>query len=574
MLRLAELLCPLAAAADSAAGLPPETGARTALIGMRLAEHCSLGGAALGHLYYAGLLRHLGCSATAHEETDLMGDEQVVDGDLVERSTRGQLAGEEEYVLRHGLVRDAAYALLPDTERASAHELTGRWLESVGYDDASALAEHFDRAGVHDRALHHFGRAAQSALDGQDLARASSLVARARAHASTDEDRGALDALDADIAFVRGQVAEATTDGERALTRLRPGSRTWFRAASLVISSAGNQGDNERVSRWASNVATSGADADALGDRVVALARAVGQLAPAHEEQRVDAIYERFEALAAEPSTSSAYVAGVAGRSRGFYLLWRRGDFFQMRDEATRAADAFERAGMRNDQLNCLVLQGVAQGQTGDLAGGLEGIRSAQHAAAAAGLRYLEAFARMELGVVLALHGHGTEALEEASASLDVLRGSQRLTFHARHAMAMAALSAGDARRAVDEATLAARASVHPRLGSRALAVQAEAHLALGDAEQALACARQAVERGAAAAGWEICEGHCELALAEALEAAGDYGGARMAASVAITCISRLAAFAPTPEQRAAFLAVPIPNARIGAFVERLRHRG
>lgn len=76
MLRLAELLSPLAAAADSGAGLPPETGARTALIGMRLAERRGLDGPSLSHAYYGGLLRHLGCSATAHEETRLMGDEQ------------------------------------------------------------------------------------------------------------------------------------------------------------------------------------------------------------------------------------------------------------------------------------------------------------------------------------------------------------------------------------------------------------------------------------------------------------------------------------------------------------------
>jgi HD-GYP domain-containing protein (c-di-GMP phosphodiesterase class II) len=76
MLRLAELLSPLAAAADSGAGLPPETGARTALIGMRLAARLGLTGAAISDAYYAGLLRHLGCSATAHEETRIMGDEQ------------------------------------------------------------------------------------------------------------------------------------------------------------------------------------------------------------------------------------------------------------------------------------------------------------------------------------------------------------------------------------------------------------------------------------------------------------------------------------------------------------------
>jgi HD-GYP domain-containing protein (c-di-GMP phosphodiesterase class II) len=75
-LRLANLLGPLAAAADVGAGLPPETAARTALIGLALAGRVGLDTAALSDVYYAGLLRHLGCSATAHEETLLMGDEQ------------------------------------------------------------------------------------------------------------------------------------------------------------------------------------------------------------------------------------------------------------------------------------------------------------------------------------------------------------------------------------------------------------------------------------------------------------------------------------------------------------------
>ncbi|MFI5307238.1 MAG: HD domain-containing phosphohydrolase [Polyangiales bacterium] len=75
-LRLAELIAPLSVAADGAAGLPPETGLRTALMGTALGRLCGLDAGALGDVYYAGLLRHLGCSTTSHEETRLMGDEQ------------------------------------------------------------------------------------------------------------------------------------------------------------------------------------------------------------------------------------------------------------------------------------------------------------------------------------------------------------------------------------------------------------------------------------------------------------------------------------------------------------------
>src|SRR5262247_1014994 len=56
--------------------MPPETAQRTALIAIGLGRAVGLPAAALSDLLYAGLLRHLGCSATAHEETRLMGDEQ------------------------------------------------------------------------------------------------------------------------------------------------------------------------------------------------------------------------------------------------------------------------------------------------------------------------------------------------------------------------------------------------------------------------------------------------------------------------------------------------------------------
>lgn len=81
-MRLAELLCPLAAAADAGAALPPDTALRTALIALGLGDVLGLPPAARSDLLYAGLVRHLGCSATAHEETRLMGDEQELRASL------------------------------------------------------------------------------------------------------------------------------------------------------------------------------------------------------------------------------------------------------------------------------------------------------------------------------------------------------------------------------------------------------------------------------------------------------------------------------------------------------------
>ena len=70
-------------------------------------------------------------------------------------------------------------------------------------------------------------------------------------------------------------------------------------------------------------------------------------------------------------------------------------------------------------------------------------------------------FALVELGLSLALHGRGEEAIALLDPALEAYRGSERLAFHARHALAMAALATGDARRAVREAELAANARVN-----------------------------------------------------------------------------------------------------------------
>jgi HD-GYP domain-containing protein (c-di-GMP phosphodiesterase class II) len=93
--RLAELLCPLAAAADAGAALPPETAQRTSLIAIGLGRALGFAPPSLSDLLFAGLLRHLGCSATAHEETRLMGDEQELRGTLraVDKASPAQMLG-------------------------------------------------------------------------------------------------------------------------------------------------------------------------------------------------------------------------------------------------------------------------------------------------------------------------------------------------------------------------------------------------------------------------------------------------------------------------------------------------
>ena len=75
--------------------------------------------------------------------------------EFVTRNRRGSVAGEEEFVFRHALVRDVAYEQIPRAERADKHRAAAQWLESLGRveNHAEMLAHHYLRALELRRAL-------------------------------------------------------------------------------------------------------------------------------------------------------------------------------------------------------------------------------------------------------------------------------------------------------------------------------------------------------------------------------------------------------------------------------------
>src|SRR5579884_501200 len=68
--------------------------------------------------------------------------------EFVRRERLSSVAGETEYVFRHVLVRDVAYAQIPRGERAVMHRLAAEWIESLGRSEGHAeqLAHHYASA--------------------------------------------------------------------------------------------------------------------------------------------------------------------------------------------------------------------------------------------------------------------------------------------------------------------------------------------------------------------------------------------------------------------------------------------
>src|SRR6185369_6062141 len=73
--------------------------------------------------------------------------DELVARELVAKAPSARFPGEDEFQFRHAIVREAAYAMLTDSDRKLGHRLAGEWLQYAGETEAMLLAEHFERGG-------------------------------------------------------------------------------------------------------------------------------------------------------------------------------------------------------------------------------------------------------------------------------------------------------------------------------------------------------------------------------------------------------------------------------------------
>jgi class 3 adenylate cyclase/tetratricopeptide (TPR) repeat protein len=97
--------------------------------------------AVIGRVFWLGALD--GERWTLEERLHSLGRKE-----FVTRNRRSSVAGEDEYVFRHALVRDVAYEQIPRAGRADKHRAAARWIESLGRieNNAEMLAHHYLRA--------------------------------------------------------------------------------------------------------------------------------------------------------------------------------------------------------------------------------------------------------------------------------------------------------------------------------------------------------------------------------------------------------------------------------------------
>ena len=474
-----------------------------------------------------------------------------------------------EYTFRHGLVREAAYEMLTEQDRALGHRLAGAWLVEVGESDAIVLAEHLDRGGESAQAVGWYRRAAEQALEGHDLAavlaRSSRGITLGLGAGVPDDVLGALRVSEAAARLWRGELDEAARSASDAMARLPLGDALWYRAATwAIVSESGQSMRADRLKQWIDAAKDADPVPAARGAQIVCLARGAIALVAAGQKG-ADELLAHIERLAADRSTLDPATIADVERARAFRSLYA-GDLVGalMAFEAT--IDAAEVANDR--RTSCLIRcnLGFVYKQLGAFEHAEQELRQSLAMAEAMGLRNVSAAATHNLGMVLGYLGRLPEATEVEEKALDAYcrLGDKRLQGGSHCYLSAIALLAGDHERAEREARAAAELLENsPPMRVSALAAQARALLALGRAPEALGLARTAVELLDGLVRVEEGEAAARLAYAEALSATGEHAAAKVAVAIARERILARAADMHRADLKQSYLERVADNARV-----------
>jgi tetratricopeptide (TPR) repeat protein len=459
----------------------------------------------------------------------------LVAHELIGIVSTGRVSEEIEYVFRHAIVREAAYAMLTEADRALGHRLAGEWLERVGRADAMVLAEHFDRGGELSRAAPWYRRAAEQALEANDLGAAFDRAERGLACAvsgeGSGEDCGELHRVAAEAYLWRGELALAEERGLEAATYFAEGSPSWLRAITQVSLAAGKLGAYDRVESWAARVGGASATLEARAAQLACLCQGVSFLVFAGRHGAADRVMAVIDRIAEQRPAPEARVAALLLQARAIRdsAMGNPGACLESFEAALAAFEALD------DRRNAAVMRsnvGFMRAEMGDFEGAEAALRSAHAAALRMGLHDVAISALQNLGYVLAHRGRLDEARQIEQRVVDTFcrLGDVRMEGMARTYLAGIAYLAGDLDASEREARAAAGVlEIAPPRRIVALAQLARTLMARGRAEESLVAAREAHATLELLGAVEEGESFVRLVHAEALLAAGLAGEAAAA---------------------------------------------
>jgi serine/threonine protein kinase/tetratricopeptide (TPR) repeat protein len=499
------------------------------------------------------------------------------------KSARSRFPGETEYSFAQDLTQEAAYATLPDPERALGHRLAGAWLEAAGERDPALLARHFELGGDADQAAGHLVAAAEQALDAGDFAAVIALADRIAAAGADAQLLARARALQAEAHLHRGDVEAARARGFEAPKLLPPDDPASFRALAAAIVAAGKMGDVAAIQTAARGLL-------ALGDRdrpvdgaasspvprafserpvhahsfAIAASPAVVHLVIGGDLALAGQVFERLESVVRsmprpEPA-ARALLARAAGARAAF-----TGDLFGSIVHLREAAAAFEELGDLRSLCSTRKTLGWYLGECGALEEAESSLRESLATAEKMGLENLAPHAKHDLGSPLLRLRKLAEArrFQEEAAAAFRAQGDRRLESSAHALLSAIASAEGDFDDAERKARIAIDLSTSGPIRFAGLAYLARALLGKGLPEDAIRSADEALailrETGSIEEGLAVCQ----LTRAEALLSLGRTDEAREQLRRAKEEIEKRAEQIRDADLRRAFLQRIPENARV-----------
>jgi len=518
------------------------------------------------NFWRSGVAKLLG--GEARDSTVKVWIDELVERELVGRVVNSRFTAEHEYQFRHAIVREAAYAMLTDSDRKLGHRLAGEWLQYAGETEAMVLAEHFERGGDPARAALWFRPAVEQALAAGDFRAAAQRAERGVACGAQGETLGLLRRAQGEAHKWCGEFIEAERYSLQALDLLLHGSAPWFSAAGEAAEACGKLGDVEQLATIA-RALTDAPDLEGeLAARVTATASCAFQLYNHGKYELAAEMVDQIDRVAGEVRDPRILARIYQTRSSRAMFAGDSGAYV-VSEQA--AALAFEQAG----DLRYACMQhghvGYAYLEIGAYAEAERWLRRALEGGQRMGLMNVVATAKHNLGRALQHQARLDEALTVETEAVEAFaaQGDRRLESASRTYLASILAMRGEPALAEDlqrQALKTVQAASRPTL----LAELAKFLLVQGRTREALIAAREAHELFDALGGVEEGESQIRLMIAETLHATGDREGARTAIRRARERLLARAAKITDGEWRTSFLENLPENARTLALATEL----
>jgi tetratricopeptide (TPR) repeat protein/predicted Ser/Thr protein kinase len=456
----------------------------------------------------------------------LVGDRSDEVENYLERMVRSELLSvtapsnaASVFSFRSATIREAAYESLTEEDRRLGHRLAADWLEEYGSTrEAVLVAHHREKSSQGEKAISWYARAAEVALEANDLRAVIERANRGLSLRAEGSLRGRLCILLAEAHRHLGENAQLFARAHEALALLVPFSPTWWIAYANTVLASIRLGKSELVDELSALLETT-----TLRDLPADAARAAHYLFFAGKDGAADTILrvamQHIGPFAEDPAK---WAWGYRAHATHALLTGNTGDYLTQLD---MSVTAFEAAGDYRNVASEKVNLGFAHAELGLYEESLAILGNARTLAVTLQLRHVIGAADSNIGAALARLGKFEQALlvfHRTNAEF-AIQGNKRMEGNTRNYLARALLRLGQFAEADRESELAVELlEAVPTLQPSARATRARVLLARGHHEDALRHAANALSALEVTGKLDEGEAYVRLVFAEVTAASGN----------------------------------------------------